>query len=119
MNACKFLGNVATEPKLVTLENGNRVISFRLAVRRRFKNENNDADFFDFEAWDTGADTIEKHFKKGDEILVECTAKLDTWKDKETGEDRSKVKFRVDRFHFTNGRKSVRTKQEAEAEANG
>lgn len=116
MNNCIFKGNIATEPQLTQLEGGNRVVSFKLAVPKKFKTEDSDADFFEFEAWDTGADTLAKHFHKGDEILLECTAKLDTWVDKEENR-RSKVKFRINTFHFTNGRKSARLKKEAEANA--
>ncbi len=116
MNICIFKGNLATEPVLTELDGGKKVVNFRLAVPKEFKTPDSDADFFEYEAWDTGAATLAKHFHKGDEILVRCTAKNETWKDKE-GNNRSKVKYRVDKFEFTNGRKSARLPKETEENA--
>jgi single-strand DNA-binding protein len=53
------------------------------------------------EAWDTGAETIYKNFRKGDKILTYASVKTDRWTDAE-GKQRSKLKFRVDRFEFLN-----------------
>ena len=65
----------------------------------------------DFEAWDTGATTIDRYCKKGDELAVLATARQDKWTDKE-GNKRSKIKFRVNRFKlFNNGNRETRQQE--------
>lgn len=113
MNKCIFLGNLTSDPELKTINGANKdvqVVTFRLAMNNSYKNKQTgeivkQATFLDFEAWDTGAATIAKHFAKGDRMLVESEARVETWEDKETGQKRSKVKFRVTRFYFPSAAK--------------
>ena len=57
------------------------------------------------EAWATGAETIARHFKKGDPIIIHCSAKTETWEDKNGGGQRSRIKFRVNEFDFPMGKR--------------
>ena len=63
--------------------------------------------FFDFEIWDKAAELIHQYRRKGDLIEITCLPRQQKWNDKETGEPRSKVVFRVNEFSFmpksTNG----------------
>jgi single-strand DNA-binding protein len=109
MNQCHFMGNLTRDPELKSLANNKRVVNFGIAVSRRFKRGTQTAketSFLDCVAWDTGADLIAKHFKKGDKIIVHCSVQTDTWEDKKTGEPKSKLKFRVNQFDFVGGNKS-------------
>lgn len=102
MNKCVFLGNLTRDPEVKSTTSGKTVTSFSLAVRRPFVE--NETDFFDFECWNGRGERIAEYFKKGDELLIECHARQDTWE--QDDQKRSKVKFVVDSFYFTNGRKS-------------
>ena len=103
MNTCIFIGRLTREPELKPVGDTN-VCQFSIAVNRRYKTQageqKEEVNFFDMSAWDKGAESIAQYFKKGDAILVYCSAKQETWQDKETGKDRSKVSFRVERFEF-------------------
>lgn len=103
-NICQFVGNLVADPELKQTQAGTSVVNLRLAVNAtRVKNAetgewtDGDVAYFDFEAWDSGAELLGQ-MKKGDRLFVECLAKLDTWKDKETGANRSKVMFRINNF---------------------
>lgn len=108
MNQCMFMGNITHDPELRTVgTQGTQVLNFSIAVSRNYKRSNGETvkevNFFPLEAWDSGAETIHRHFKKGDPIIVFCSAKNEKWEDKE-GNKRSTIKFRVDRFEFVPSR---------------
>lgn len=108
MNICIFKGNFVRDPELRETSNGTSVINFTIAVNRRYKRGtgevSREAAFIDCEAWDTGAETIASNFKKGDAILINCSAKNEKWVDKE-GRKNSRIKFRVNQFDFCSRKK--------------
>ncbi len=107
MNQCHFLGNLVRDPELTTLNGGKRVVNFSIAVSRTYKKGNGEREkevsFLDCEAWDSGADAIAAHFKKGQPIIVHASIRQEQWKDKETGNNRSRLRFRVNQFNFVPG----------------
>jgi len=106
MNQCHFLGNFVRDPEIKTTDGGKKVVNFTLGINRRYKRGTEtvkDPAFIDCEAWDTGAETISKFFKKGDAIIVHCAVKQENWNDKTTGDKRSRLKFRVNSFDFVHG----------------
>lgn len=115
MNQCHFLGRLVRDPELREA-NGKSVVNFGIAVNRSFKKGNERVDevsFLDMEAWDTGAETIEKYFKKGDQIIVHCSVRTDSWVDKTTEQKRTKQKFRVNSFEFVNSGGKKKSSEEA------
>ena len=102
MNSCSFVGRLVRDPKLVELDR-THVVEFCLAVNeyRRLKDGSKakQVDYFDFEAWDSGAKAIAKHCKEGDELAVSATARQFCWND-DDGKRMSKVKFRVSNFNL-------------------
>ena len=102
MNICTFMGRFTREPEYVQLQNGKSVINFSLAVRNPNGGNKEKADitFIDCVAWEGTADLINKYFKKGSRILVHTSAKTDNWIDKETGKNRYKIKFLVQKFWY-------------------
>ncbi len=103
MNYCLFMGRFTQDPELRHTSNNVPVLNFTLAIRSRFKKSNGETDretaFMRFEAWDSGAETIAKHFRKGDPIIVHCRAKNISWVDKE-GNKHNGVVYRVNEFNF-------------------
>lgn len=102
MNICTFMGRLTREPEYVELQNGKSVINFSIAVRNpnSSNKEKSDMTFVDCVAWEATADLINKYFKKGSRILVHTIAKTDNWIDKETGKNRYKIKFLVQKFWY-------------------
>ena len=106
INTCHFCGNLTRDPELrqvPTSKGPVSVVNFDLAVnnRRRSKGdgERMDVAYVTCEAWDTGAEVIARHVKKGDPLYVEAMARTEQWTDKE-GQKRSKLRFRVKEFRF-------------------
>jgi single-strand DNA-binding protein len=106
MNQCHFLGNLTRDPELRTTSTDKKVVSLCIAVNRKFKRGTEmvqEPAFLEMEAWDSGAELIDKYFKKGDPIIVHCSVRQDSWEDKDTGQKRSRLKFRINSFEFVPG----------------
>jgi len=110
-------GNLTKDPVVREVAGKNKTVkvaTFTLAVGRSYENaegvKKDETQFITCEAWDSGAEMMEKYLKKGDRVLVIGSWKVDEWKDKETDEFKRRDKLRVDRFeklYSANGNKNV------------
>lgn len=129
MNLCVFIGRLVQDV-VVKEVGGSKVANFPLAVSRNFKKKDGsnekDTDFLDFEIWDSGAETFAKYLSKGDPIMVQCSAKQETWEqtlDDGTKTKRSRVRFRIEKFEFISSKPKQNndnvetTKKEVKSEA--
>ena len=110
MNQCVFMGNLTRDPVLTVTKTDKHVVNFGIAVNNRKGKDGapDEVAFIECEAWDTGGDLINEYFQKGDPIIIVCTARTETWE--KDGEKRSRLKHRVDKFHFIPGRKDKAAK---------
>jgi len=116
---CHGIGRLVRDPELKSVGD-THVCSFTLAMDRHYgkgENKQKETNFFDCVAWDIGAETIAKYCKKGHQLAVETTAVQDKWADKETGQKRSKIQFRVTNFTLLNNRKIEEAENQIAAEA--
>ena len=72
MNDCNFVGRIASDPEKRTTQSGISQLSFRLAVNRRYRDNNGErkTDFFNCVAWRGTADYLYNYAKKGDPVAV-------------------------------------------------
>ena len=73
MNKIILIGRLTKEPELRYTQSGTAVVSFNLAVDRRFANQNGEreADFINCVAWNKTAEFIANYFQKGKGIAIE------------------------------------------------
>lgn len=73
MNKVILAGRLARDPELRYTQTGKAVVSFSLAVNRRFShnNEQQTADFIPIIVWDKLAEVCSKHLFKGSQVLIE------------------------------------------------
>lgn len=78
MNRVILIGNLATDPEAFTTQSGLSRSTFRLAVQRRFVNQQGvrEADFFTVVAWRQTADFCNKYLAKGRKIAVEGSVQI-------------------------------------------
>src|SRR5579859_3341162 len=94
-NKVILAGNITRPPELRYTPAGKAVCEIGLAVNEKWtdaageKREN--VCFVDCTAWAGTAETISKHLRKGDPILLEGKLRLESWEDKNTKEKRSKL----------------------------
>lgn len=87
-NKTILAGRLTADPELKQTQSGISVVSFVVAVSRRFKAENGEpiTDFISCSAWRQTAEFIAGHFKKGSSICI-C-GHIETRKWEKNGETR-------------------------------
>lgn len=81
MNKVILLGNICKDPELKYTQTNNKpVCTFNVAVNREFVEG---TDFFTIQAWNSTAEFITKHFKKGSRIALVGRLQNRTWTDNE------------------------------------
>ena len=72
MNKVLLMGRLAKDPELKTTPSNVSVLSFTIAVNRRFakQGEEKQADFINIVAWRGTAEFISKYFTKGQQIAL-------------------------------------------------
>lgn len=101
-NKVILLGRITQDLELKTTPTGVSVLSFSIAVDRRFqtKGEERKADFFNCVAWRNEADFISRFWSKGRPILIEGELQNRSYVDK-NGVTRYVTEVIVDRASFT------------------
>ena len=84
LNRVCIQGRFTKDPELKTLDGGNKVVAFTLAVERNRTNKdgNKDTDFIDCVAWGKTAEFICKYMAKGSAATVDGELRVREWKDK-------------------------------------
>lgn len=98
INKVNLVGRAGRDPETKYFDSGKQVCNFTLAVNRRTSNRDEPPDWFDLEMWDKTADVAGKYVKKGSLIGITGSLVFDRWKDKTTGEERTKPVIRVEQL---------------------
>ena len=98
INAINLVGRAGRDPEVRYFESGSIVANFTIAVNRRSRNE--EPDWFNLEIWGKQAQVAADYVKKGSLLGISGSFKLDQWRDKTTGENKSKPVIRVDRLEL-------------------
>ena len=98
INSVNLVGRVGRDPEVRYFESGTIVANFTMAVNRRSRND--EPDWFNLEIWGKQAQVAADYVRKGSLIGITGSFKLDSWKDRNTGEDRNKPVVRVDRLEL-------------------
>lgn len=107
-NKVFLMGNLTRDPEKRVTPGGLTIVKLGLAVNRRYTTkegeQREETTFVDIDAFGRQAEVIAQYCSKGRPLFVEGRLKLDTWQDKQTGENRSKLGVVLDNFQFLGGR---------------
>jgi single-strand DNA-binding protein len=81
MNRVQLIGRLTADPELKTTPQGKSVVTFRLAVKRRFKKD--ECDFINVVAWEKTADFVAEYITKGRLVGVAGSINVRDWTNKE------------------------------------
>ena len=99
-----LMGNLTRDVELKFTPSNKAVAKIGLAVNERWttpEGEKKEAvTFVDCEAWGKTAEIMGKYLTKGKPVFIVVRLKLDTWQDKESGQNRSKMKVVIESFQF-------------------
>ncbi len=104
MNKVILMGRLTRDPEMRQSQQGTPVVSFSLAVDRRFAKEGQQqADFISCVAWNRLAEFICKYFHKGSMIAITGRLQSRTYDDKD-GKRQYVTEVVVDEAYFTGER---------------
>lgn len=105
MNHVTLIGRLAADPEARTTQSGISQCSFRLAVPRRFANQQGvrEADFLNIVAWRGTADFCARYFHKGMRVGVEGSLQTRSWQAQD-GSKRYAVEVIADNVEFCESR---------------
>ncbi|MHC4840570.1 MAG: single-stranded DNA-binding protein [Planctomycetota bacterium] len=109
-NKVIVMGNLTRDPEVRTIPSGQSVCDITLAVNEKFKDKEN-VTFVDITVWGKQAETLARWKKKGEPLLVEGRLQMDKWQDKQSGQNRSKLKVVCVNFTFVGGGKGGGSQQ--------
>lgn len=101
MNIAILVGNITRDPELRTTTNGIPVVTFSIAVNRRYKSADGSypTDFINCVAWRNTAEFISKYFTKGSKIGIKGTIQSRSYDD-QNGQKRYVTEIIVDDAEF-------------------
>lgn len=103
INTVALMGRLTADPELKHTPNGVAVVSFCIAVNRRFKDQQ--ADFINCVAWRQTAEFICKYFVKGQMIGLEGSIQTRNYTDQD-GNKRNVTEVLVENANFCESKKS-------------
>ena len=115
LNKVVLCGRLTADPELKQTQSGISVVTFTLAVNRRFQSraggqanaadqsQSQQADFISVVAWRQTAEFISKYFKKGSALCVTGSLQTRNWQDQQ-GNKRYATEVVVDDAMFVDSR---------------
>ena len=108
INVVHLVGRVGTDPDMKYFDSGNVICRLTLAVDRRKRDSG--PDWFNLELWGKTAEIANSYVRKGKQIAVRGSLKMDSWNDSSTGKPRSRPVINVDDLQL------LGSKRDSEAE---
>jgi single-strand DNA-binding protein len=110
LNKVFLMGRLTFDPELRRTPGGTAVAELRMATTQTFPGRDGERReetlFIDVTVWDRQAENCCQYLRKGSQIHVEGSLRMDTWEDKTSGEKRSKIRVRADRVQFLDTRRA-------------
>lgn len=114
-NLVVLTGRLTADAELKTTPSGVSVTSFTIAVDRRGKGEEKQADFINIVAWRQTAEFIAKYFKKGSMIGIEGSIQTRRYQDK-NGNNRTAFEVVANNAQFIESKKNNQEESDPLAE---
>ena len=104
LNKVQLMGNITRDPEVRYTPKGTAVTDISLAINRSFNSDDGErreeTTFVDITFWGRQAEVIGEYMKKGRPLYVEGRLQLDSWEDKTSGQQRSRLKVVGENFQF-------------------
>lgn len=109
-----MMGRLTRDPESRATTTGTAVVSFSIAVDRKYKREGEpEADFFNCTAFGKTAEFVAKYFSKGKKILLTGSLQNDNYTNKD-GQKVTATKIMVDNVEFAESKNAEQTTAPAE-----
>lgn len=99
MNKINIVGNLVRDPETRITQGGVSVCSFTVAVNRRHREGQPEADFFRVSAWRQLGENCQKYLAKGRKVAVSGSVSASAYKDS-SGQARAQLEVMADDVEF-------------------
>ncbi|HET8722711.1 MAG TPA: single-stranded DNA-binding protein [Anaeromyxobacteraceae bacterium] len=108
VNKVILIGNLGKDPEVRYTSGGQAVANLRIATSRSWTDKQSgqkkeETEWHDVEVWGKQAEQVGEYLAKGRQVYVEGRLKTDKWQDKQSGQERSRVKIVADSVRFLGG----------------
>ena len=108
VNKVILVGNLGKDPEVRYTSGGQAVANLRIATSRSWTDKQSgqrkeETEWHDVEVWGKQAEQCGEYLAKGRQVYVEGRLKTDKWQDKQSGQDRYRVKIVADTVRFLGG----------------
>jgi len=108
VNKVILIGNLGKDPEVRFTSGGQAVATLRVATSRSWTDKQSgqrkeETEWHDVEVWGKQAEQCGEYLAKGRQVYVEGRLKTDKWQDKQSGQDRYRVKIVGDTVRFLGG----------------
>ena len=108
VNKVILVGNLGKDPEVRYTSGGQAVANLRIATSRSWTDKQSgqkkeETEWHDVEVWGKQAEQCGEYLAKGRQVYVEGRLKTDKWQDKQSGQDRFRVKVVADTVRFLGG----------------
>jgi single-strand DNA-binding protein len=108
VNKVILIGNLGKDPEVRYTSGGQAVANLRIATSRSWTDKQSgqkkeETEWHDVEVWGKQAEQCGEYLAKGRQVYVEGRLKTDKWQDKQSGQERSKVKVVAENVRFLGG----------------
>ena len=105
VNKVILIGNLGKDPEVRYTTGGQAVASLRIATSRSWTDKQSnqrkeETEWHDVEVWGKQAEQCGEYLSKGRQVYVEGRLKTDKWQDKQTGQDKYRVKVVAESVRF-------------------
>ncbi|MFT3912505.1 MAG: single-stranded DNA-binding protein [Anaeromyxobacteraceae bacterium] len=109
VNRVILVGNLGKDPEVRYTSGGQAVANLRIATSRSWTDKQSgqrkeETEWHDVEVWGKQAEQCGEYLAKGRQVYVEGRLKTDKWQDKQTNQERYKVKVVAETVRFLGGR---------------
>src|SRR5262249_46049739 len=119
INDVKIAGNLVKQAEVHYTSQGVPVANASLGVNESYTVDNqkkNLTTFVDVQLWGAAAENFAKFVEKGQQVFIEGALRQDTWQDKETKQNRSRLFVKAERWQFTQYKATEALRQAAQTQ---
>jgi single-strand DNA-binding protein len=123
LNEVKIAGNLVRKPELCHTSQGTAIVDISLGINEAYTNSEGEkhqvTTFVDVQIWGESAEALVKHVEKGEQLFVSGPLRQSTWKDPETGKNRSKLFIKAESWQFVQYKASEAQREAGKAQSQG
>lgn len=123
LNKVMLIGNLARDPEIRHMPNGDAVANFSIATSENWKDKNGQkqerTEWHNIVLYRRQAEVAAEWLKKGSSVYIEGRLQTRKWQDKQSGQDRYTTEIIGDQMQMLGGRGATQNDYQSQPQASG